>query len=137
MQEKNENNNNNNVNGNANDTNLNNEDHDDIQLPQYDKKMFENFMLAYQQQVQSQSVMQEELMLAQALLKCQTSGDSFGNGGTGIGEGSAVDREKNTLYKRFNVFRPKDFKPSNYPWDATEWMGHMEGIFEVIDCVDR
>lgn len=44
IKEKNENNNNNDI----NDNNLSNENHDDIQMPQYVKKMFKNFILAYQ-----------------------------------------------------------------------------------------
>lgn len=115
LQEKNENNNNNDVNGNANDNQLNNEDHDDIQMPQYAKRMFENFMLAYQQYAHSQSIMQEELTAVQALLNRQTNGDNNGDGGNKIGEVSAVEREKNTLCERLNEFCPRYFKPSNNP----------------------
>lgn len=137
MREKNgQYNNNNNVNGNNNDNNLEHEDHDDIQMPQYAKGMFENFMQAYQQYVHSQSIMQEELTAVQALLNRQTNGDNNGDGGNKIGEGSAVEREENTLYERLNEFCPRYFKPSNNPWDTNKWLELMEGIFEV-DCMDR
>lgn len=49
-----ENNNDNNVNINNNEDNLEHEGHDDIQMPPYARNMFENLMLVYQQQDESQ-----------------------------------------------------------------------------------
>ena len=41
------------------------------------------------------------------------------------------------MYKRFNEFCRRYFKPSKNPWEANEWIEYMEGIFEVMDCKDR
>lgn len=80
--------------------------------------------------------MQEELTAVWALLNHQNNGDSKGDGGSRTSDGKAMDQEKSTLYKRFNEFCPRHLKPSN-PWDANEWIEHMEGIFKVMDCTDR
>lgn len=83
------------------------------------------------------SIMQEELTVVRALLNHQTNGDCHGDGDSGTDDGNAVDREKNVLYKRFNKFRPRYFKPHNDPSEANEWIEHMEEIFEVMDCTER
>ena len=47
------------------------------------------------------------------------------------------DRERDTLYKRFNEFQPKCFEESTNPWDMNKWVEHMDGIFEVMGCFER
>lgn len=51
-----------------------------------------------------------------------------------LGVGTVIEI---TSYKRFNEFRPRYFDETTNPWDADKWVEHMEGIFEVMGCLDR
>lgn len=92
--------------------------------------MFASFIMAYNQVLEQIS----------ALAACQ-DGNSDGQTGTGRGEGGSVtgsrDRERDTSYKRFNEFHPRYFDEATNPWDSNKWVEHMEGIFEVMGCLDR
>lgn len=61
-------------------------------------------------------------------------GDDYNNGTRGGNAGT--DHNKNTLYKRFNEFRPRTFEVTLNHLDANKWIVHMEGIFEVMGRLD-
>ena len=100
------------------------------ELPAYARQMFASFMMAYNQ-------VQEQI----ATLAARQGGNNDVHvGPSGEGGGNVTggrDRERDTLYKRFNEFRPRYFEETTNPWDANKWVEHMEGVFEVMGCSDR
>lgn len=92
--------------------------------------MSASFIMAYNQVLEQISA-----------LAAGQGGNSDGQTGTSGGEGDSVtgsrDGERDTSYKRFNEFRPIYFDESTNPWDVNKWVEHMEGILEVMGCLDR
>ena len=97
-----------------------------MEMPEYARQMFENFMKAYAQvQEQTSTIHHHQSENGEGHIDIRDgSGGGNNNGGR--------NRDKDTLYKRFNEFRPKCFEETTNPQDANKWVEHMEGIFEVM-----